>query len=187
MSRIGKAPITVPNGVEIKVDGLAVTVKGPKGQLSHDLPETITLEQQNGTLHVKRQDDERNNRCQHGLQRTLINNMVQGVSEGFEKALEIVGVGYRASMEGPTLVLQIGFSHLVKVPPMEGISFELAQDPQSKNGLILVRGIDKQRVGQQAADIRAIRPPDAYKGKGIRYKGEVIKTKAGKSAIGAKK
>ncbi|MCX7924470.1 MAG: 50S ribosomal protein L6 [Fimbriimonadales bacterium] len=184
MSRIGKQPITIPNGVNIQVDGNTVRVKGPKGELTHQLPDSIELEQQNGTLYVKRKSDDRFARSQHGLQRTLIANMVKGVSDGFEKTLEIVGVGYRAQMEGKTLVLQVGYSHPVRIEPFPGITLAVEQDPQTRATLIQVRGIDKQLVGQQAANIRAVRPPDAYKGKGLRYRGEVVRLKPGKQQAG---
>ncbi|MCS7300404.1 MAG: 50S ribosomal protein L6 [Fimbriimonadales bacterium] len=184
MSRIGKQPISIPKGVEVHVDGSTVRIKGPKGELTHQLPDVITLEQSNGTLLVKRKNDERFARAQHGLQRTLIANMVKGVSEGFEKTLEIVGVGYRAQMEGKTLVLQVGYSHPVRVEPFPGITLAVEQDPQTRATLIQVRGIDKQLVGQQAANIRAVRPPDSYKGKGLRYRGEVVRLKPGKQQAG---
>ncbi len=184
MSRIGKQPIPIPNGVDIQVDGNTVRVKGPKGELTHQLPEEIKLERENGTLYVKRKNDERFARSQHGLQRTLIANMVKGVSEGFEKTLEIVGVGYRAQMEGSTLVLQVGYSHPVRVEPFPGITLAVEQDPQTRATLIKVRGTDKQLVGQQAANIRAVRPPDPYKGKGLRYQGETLRLKPGKQQAG---
>lgn len=184
MSRIGKQPIPIPNGVDIQVDGNTVRVKGPKGELTHQLPDEIQLERENGTLYVKRKNDERFARSQHGLQRTLIANMVKGVSEGFEKTLEIFGVGYRAQMEGNTLVLQVGYSHPVRVEPFPGITLAVEQDQQTRATLIKVRGIDKQLVGQQAANIRAVRPPDAYKGKGLRYQGETLRLKPGKQQAG---
>jgi large subunit ribosomal protein L6 len=184
MSRIGKQPIPIPTGVEIHVDGNHVKVKGPKGELRHELPDAIRLQRENGTLYVVRANDERFARAQHGLQRTLIANMVKGVSEGFQKTLEIVGVGYRAQMEGQTLVLQVGYSHPVRVEPFPGITLAVEQDPQTRATLIVVRGIDKQLVGQQAANIRAVRPPDSYKGKGLRYRGEVVRLKPGKQQAG---
>jgi large subunit ribosomal protein L6 len=184
MSRIGKQPIPLPKGVEIQIDGNRVKVKGPKGELTHELPDAIQLQRENGTLHVVRASDERFARAQHGLQRTLIANMVKGVSEGFEKTIELVGVGYRAQMEGKTLVLQVGYSHPVRVEPFEGITLSVEQDPQTRATLIVVRGIDKQLVGQQAANIRAVRPPDSYKGKGLRYRGEVVRLKPGKQQAG---
>ncbi len=187
MSRIGKKPIPLPKGVEVKVEGNLVRVKGPKGELTHTLPENVKLVQENGHLLVQRTSDDRFARSQHGLQRTLIANMVQGVSEGFEKTLELIGVGYRAQMEGKDLVLQVGYSRPVRITPHEGITLAVEQDPQTRTTLIVVRGIDKQRVGQQAADIRAVRPPDPYKGKGLRYRGEQIRLKPGKQQVGKKK
>lgn len=184
MSRIGKQPIPIPNGVDIQIEGSTVRIKGPKGELAHQIPKEIQVERQDGTLLVKRVSDERFARAQHGLQRTLIANMVKGVSEGFEKTLEIVGVGYRAQMEGNTLVLQVGYSHPVRVEPFPGITLAVEQDPQTRATLIQVRGIDKQLVGQQAANIRAVRPPDSYKGKGLRYRGEVVRLKPGKQQAG---
>ncbi|MDT7960250.1 MAG: 50S ribosomal protein L6 [Armatimonadota bacterium] len=184
MSRIGKRPILLPKGVEVHVEGNRVTVKGPKGELTHELPKVIQLQQENGTLHVLRTSDDRFARAQHGLQRTLIANMVKGVTEGYEKTLELIGVGYRAQMEGKTLVLQVGYSHPVRIEPLEGTTISVEQDPQTRTTLIVVRGIDKQRVGQQAANIRAVRPPDPYKGKGLRYRGEVVRLKPGKQQVG---
>lgn len=184
MSRIGKQPIPIPNGVDIQIDGSTIRVKGPKGELTHQIPKEIQVERQNGALLVKRVNDDRFARAQHGLQRTLIANMVKGVSEGYEKTLEIVGVGYRAQMEGKTLVLQVGYSHPVRIEPFPGITLAVEQDPQTRATLIQVRGIDKQLVGQQAANIRAVRPPDSYKGKGLRYRGEVVRLKPGKQQAG---
>jgi large subunit ribosomal protein L6 len=178
VSRIGKAPINVPSGVDVSVAGTHVTVKGPKGSLEHELPETITLRQEDGQLFVERPDDERQNRSLHGLTRSLVNNMVVGVTEGFQKDLEIVGVGYRATAQGPNaLELALGFSHPVRVQAPEGITFEVSTPTR-----ISIRGIDTQAVGQVAADIRAIRKPEPYKGKGVRYLGEVIQRKAGTAA-----
>jgi large subunit ribosomal protein L6 len=178
MSRIGKKPITVPSGVEVTLDGAHVTVKGPKGTLEHDLPESITVTREGDDLVVARPDDERENRALHGLSRSLISNMVVGVSDGFVKELEIVGVGYRAAAAGPThLDLQLGFSHPVTVDAPEGVEFEVPIPTR-----ITVRGYDKQLVGQVAADIRKIRKPEPYKGKGIRYADEHVLRKAGKSA-----
>jgi large subunit ribosomal protein L6 len=184
MSRIGKQPIPLPKGVEVHVEGNRIKVKGPKGELTHELPEVIQLKREDGTLFVMRSSDERFARAQHGLQRTLIANMVKGVSEGFEKTLELVGVGYRAQMEGKTLVLQVGYSHPVRVEPFDGITLAVEQDPQTRATLIVVRGIDKQLVGRQAANIRAVRPPDTYKGKGLRYRGEKVRLKPGKQQAG---
>lgn len=187
MSRIGKRPIPLPKGVEVKIEGKSIRIKGPKGELTHTLPDSIQLVQENGHLVVQRTSDDRFARAQHGLQRTLVANMVQGVSEGFEKVLELIGVGYRAQMEGSDLVLQVGYSHPVRIRPYPGITLAVEQDPQTRTTLIKVRGIDKQRVGQQAADIRAVRPPDAYKGKGLRYRGEQVLLKPGKQQAGKKK
>jgi large subunit ribosomal protein L6 len=178
MSRIGKAPITVPSGVDVTIAGGHVTVKGPKGTLERDLPPTITVRQDDGTLLVERPDDERENRALHGLTRSLLNNMVVGVTEGFRKDLEIVGVGYRATAQGPDrLELALGFSHPVHVEAPDGITFEVPAPTR-----IGVIGIDKEAVGQVAADIRAIRKPEPYKGKGVRYAGEYVQRKAGKAA-----
>ena len=178
MSRIGKKPIPVPSGVEVTLDGTHVTVKGPKGTLEHDMPEAITITREGDDLLVARPDDERENRALHGLTRSLVANMVFGVSEGFVKELEIVGVGYRAAAAGPRhLDLQLGFSHPVTVDAPEGVEFEVPIPTR-----ITVRGFDKQLVGQVAADIRKIRKPEPYKGKGIRYANEHVLRKAGKSA-----
>jgi large subunit ribosomal protein L6 len=178
MSRIGKQPITIPSGVEVTLDGRHVTVKGPKGTLEHDAPEDITITREGDALVVARPDDEREHRSLHGLTRSLVANMVVGVSEGFSKELEIVGVGYRAAAAGPKrLDLQLGFSHPVAVDAPEGVEFEVPTPTR-----ITVRGFDKQLVGQVAADIRKIRKPEPYKGKGIRYADERVLRKAGKSA-----
>jgi large subunit ribosomal protein L6 len=178
MSRIGKQPITIPSGVEVTLDGSHVTVKGPKGTLEHDAPEDISIAREGDELIVTRPDDERTHRSLHGLTRSLVANMVQGVSEGFTKELEIVGVGYRAAAAGPRRVdLQLGFSHPVGFDAPEGVEFEVPSPTR-----ITVRGYDKQLVGQVAADIRKIRKPEPYKGKGIRYADERVLRKAGKSA-----
>ena len=178
MSRVGKQPITVPSGVDVNVSGAHVTVKGPKGQLEYSLNGGVTIERDGDTLTVTRVDDSRSNRSLHGLQRTLVNNMVVGVSEGFSKELEIVGVGYRATSQGQdAMELALGFSHPVKVKAPAGITFEVPAPTR-----IIVRGFDKQLVGQVAADIRKIRKPEPYKGKGVRYVDERILRKAGKSA-----
>ncbi len=176
MSRIGRTPIPVPAGVDVSVDGRTVTVKGPKGELSRPIPGAITIRQEGDTLVVERPDDARQNRALHGLTRTLVNNMVVGVTAGFAKELEIVGVGYRAEVQGNNLRLALGFSHPVFVEAPEGISFEVPQPTR-----IVVKGIDKERVGQVAANIRSIRKPEPYKGKGVRYAGEKILRKAGKT------
>src|SRR5207253_3654441 len=178
MSRIGKQPIAVPSGVEVTIDGPVVRVKGPKGQLEHTIVGDVAIVREGDTLQVSRADDARTNRALHGLQRTLIANMVTGVSDGFAKELEIVGVGYRALAQGTDAIeLAVGFSHPVRVKAPEGVSFEVPQPTR-----VIVRGHDKQLVGQVAADIRKIRKPEPYKGKGIRYAGEHIRRKAGKSA-----
>jgi large subunit ribosomal protein L6 len=178
MSRIGKKPITVPSGVDVTVTGAHVTVKGPKGTLEHDLPDSIGIERDGDDLNVTRINDERQNRALHGLTRSLVANMVTGVSNGFERDLEIVGVGYRAQAQGPSKIeLQLGFSHPVTVDAPDGITFEVPAPTK-----ITVRGIDKQQVGQIAADIRKLRKPEPYKGKGVRYAGERVLRKAGKSA-----
>jgi large subunit ribosomal protein L6 len=178
MSRVGKKPITIPSGVEVTIDGPRVGVKGPKGELAHVAPETITVEREGDELLVTRPDDERANRALHGLTRSLVANMVQGVAEGYARDLEIVGVGYRALAQGPTkLELQLGFSHPVHFEAPAGITFEVPAPTR-----ITVRGCDKQLVGQVAANIRKIRKPEPYKGKGIRYADERVLRKAGKSA-----
>ena len=178
MSRVGKEPITIPSGVEVTLDGREVVVKGPNGTLAHRAPEAISVSRDGDTLVVSRPDDERENRALHGLTRSLVNNMVVGVSEGFRRELEIVGVGYRVQAQGPSkLELQVGFSHSVPFEAPEGVTFEVPQPTR-----IVVRGADKQLVGQVAADVRKSRPPEPYKGKGIRYVDEHVQRKAGKSA-----
>jgi large subunit ribosomal protein L6 len=177
MSRIGKAPISVPSGVDITIDGNVVAVKGPKGRLSTALSPEIIVSLADGVISVSRPSDAGRHRALHGLSRTLVANMVTGVTAGFEKRLEIVGVGYRAILKGQDLEIQAGFSHPVVVTPPEDIEFEVPVPTQ-----IVVRGIDKQQVGQVAANIRAIRKPEPYKGKGIRYQGEVVRRKVGKRA-----
>ena len=176
MSRIGKAPIPIPQGVEIKKVKSTIEVKGPKGTLSHTIPEGITLQVTDGEIHVNRTGDAKRVRSLHGLSRTLVANMVTGVTEGFEKELEIVGIGYRANLQGKHLQLSLGYSHPVIYPVPEGI--EVAVEKQSK---ITVKGIDKQKVGQVASEIRSFRKPEPYKGKGIRYAGEQVRRKAGKA------
>lgn len=177
MSRIGKQPIPVPAGVEVMIDGSTVTVKGPKGTLTQTFVEGIEIALEDGQILVRRPNDERRNRSLHGLTRTLVANMVVGVSEGFEKKLEIVGVGYRAQLKGEDLDLALGLSHPMVVKATEGITFEVPAPNR-----ISVKGIDKQRVGQVAAEIRKIRPPEPYKGKGIRYADEYVRRKVGKAA-----
>ena len=178
MSRVGKEPIPIPSGVEVTIDGGHVAVKGPKGELERETPTQIVISRTGDELIVSRPDDERQNRALHGLVRSLVNNMVVGVSDGFSRDLEIVGVGYRATAQGPNrLELQVGFSHPVRIEAPDGITFEVPQPTR-----ITVRGCDKQLVGQVAADIRKVRKPEPYKGKGIRYAGERVLRKAGKSA-----
>jgi len=178
MSRIGRAPIPVPGGVTVTLDGGNVTVAGPQGTLTRDVPGAITVRQEDSTLLVERPDDQRHNRALHGLTRSLVANMVTGVTAGFSKELEIVGVGYRVTSSTPTSIeLALGFSHPVVVSAPEGVSFEVPVPTR-----IIVRGIDKERVGQVAADIRKLRKPEPYKGKGVRYAGERVVRKAGKAA-----
>ncbi len=177
MSRVGRAPIPVPNGVEVSISGSHITVKGPKGTLERDVPGAITVRQDEGALIVERPDDERQSRAMHGLVRSLVNNMVVGVNEGFRKDLDIIGVGYRATPKGDAkLELALGFSHAVTVDAPAGITFEVATPTT-----IGVIGIDKEAVGQVAANIRAIRKPEPYKGKGVRYRDEHVVRKAGKA------
>jgi large subunit ribosomal protein L6 len=178
MSRIGRAPIPLPAGVDVSIEGRSVTISGPRGTLRHDLAGEITVRQDGGALLVERPDDQRLNRSLHGLTRTLVNNMVLGVTSGFSKELEIAGVGYRATPKGPaTIELALGFSHPVTVEAPEGVTFEVPAPTR-----VTVRGNDKQVVGEVAAKIRKLRPPEPYKGKGVHYVGEVIKRKAGKAA-----
>jgi large subunit ribosomal protein L6 len=176
MSRIGKLPIPVPSGVEITLNGQDITVTGPRGTLSHQVAEPIRVVQEDGSLLVQRPDDERESRALHGLTRSLVANMVTGVTTGFEKILEIRGVGYRVQARGGDLEFALGYSHPVPVPAPEGITFEV-QSPTR----FVVRGIDKQRVGETAAKIRMLRRPDPYKGKGVRYAGENVRRKVGKA------
>lgn len=177
MSRIGNAPIPLPSGVDVQVVDRTITVKGPKGQLSREIPGRIEISVEDGVLRCTRPNDERQHRAQHGLVRSLVNNMVIGVTEGYKKQLEIVGVGYRAEAQGPNaLRLNLGFSHPVNFTAPDGITFEVPVPTQ-----VTVNGIDKEVVGQVAADIRSIRKPEPYKGKGVRYAGERILRKAGKA------
>ena len=180
MSRVGQMPIPCPSGVEVKIQGSRVEVQGPKGALSRELHPSIAIVQEDGILRLDRVDDSREARSLHGLTRSLVANMVEGVTEGFEKRLELVGLGYRAAVQGRMLTLSLGFSHPIDYQAEEGI--EIALDEKNKN-VIIVRGIDKQRVGQVAADIRRFRKPEPYKGKGIRYVGEIVRRKAGKAAV----
>jgi large subunit ribosomal protein L6 len=180
MSRIGKQPIDIPDGVTVEASDGLVSVKGPGGELSQRVDPDMRIQVEGGQVRVERPSDEREHRALHGLTRSLIANMVEGVTKGFEKRLEIQGVGYRAALKGSDLELQVGFSHPVTVPPPAGIEFEVPAPNR-----IVVRGIDKQAVGEVAANIRKVRKPEPYKGKGIRYEGEYVRKKAGKAAKGA--
>ena len=176
MSRIGNKPITVPEGVEVSLNGQKITVKGPKGTLEKDIHNNISVKLENGIITVSRPNDQKENRSLHGLTRTLINNMIEGVSKEYTKTLEINGVGYRAAKQGKTLVLTLGYSHPVNMEEPEGITYEVPSANQ-----IIVRGIDKELVGQKAAEIRSKRPPEVYRGKGIKYADERIRRKEGKT------
>jgi len=178
MSRIGSHPITLPGGVDVKIDGESVTVKGPKGTLERSLNEKITATIDDGVLSIAREDDDRATKALHGLNRALLANMVHGVSDGYRKELQLVGVGYRAALKGTTIELQVGFSHPVIVDAVDGVDFEVPEPTR-----IIVSGIDKEKVGQMAANIRRVRPPEPYKGKGIRYVDEKVRKKAGKSGV----
>ena len=177
MSRIGLKIIEIPEGVEVKVDGTTVSVKGPKGALSQEISDTMGINIEDNIITIERKVDDKENRSLHGTTRSLINNMVEGVSKGFQKELEIIGVGYRAQKQGNKLVVNAGYSHPVEIEQEENIEFDVP-----KNTEIIVKGIDKERVGAIAANIRAIRLPEPYKGKGIRYKGEYVRQKEGKTA-----
>lgn len=176
MSRIGNKPITVPEGIEVTIDGQKITVKGPKGTLEREIHNNMTVKLENGVITITRPNDEKENRSLHGLTRTLINNMIQGVSKEYTKQLEINGVGYRAAKQGKTLVLTLGYSHPVKMEEPQGITYEVP-NPNS----IIVKGIDKELVGQMAAEVRKQRPPEVYRGKGIKYVDEHIRRKEGKT------
>jgi len=176
MSRIGRLPIEIPQGVQVNLVDNLITVKGPKGELQKELPAEIKVEVQDNQVVVTRPSDQREHRALHGLTRTLVANMIEGVTKGFEKKLEIVGVGYRAALQGNKLVLQIGYSHPVEITPPPGIEIEVSAPTK-----ITVKGIDKEQVGALAADIRAVRGPEPYKGKGIRYEGEYVRRKVGKA------
>jgi len=187
MSRIGRLPITVPGGVTVTIEpGNRVVVKGPKGELSEQLAPELTVTQEDGTVSVGRPNNQYRLRSQHGLARTLIHNMIEGVTKGHSKTLEIIGVGYRVQAEGQGLLLNMGYSHPVRVAGSPGIEFQITADEKSRTQRVIVSGINKALVGQVAADIRKVRKPDPYKGKGIRYAGEVIKLKAGKRAASKK-
>jgi large subunit ribosomal protein L6 len=177
MSRIGKKPIEVPSSVNVAISAGRVQVNGPLGELSQQVPTRMKIEQRDGEIVVERPTERGDDRALHGLTRTLVANMVEGVTKGFEKRLEIQGVGYRAALKGATLELSVGYSHPVTIEPRQGISFEVPVPTQ-----IVVKGIDKQAVGQIAAEIRKVRPPEPYKGKGIRYEGEYVRRKVGKRA-----
>ncbi|RFA33157.1 50S ribosomal protein L6 [Virgibacillus dokdonensis] len=177
MSRIGLNPIEVPEGVEVKFDGTVVTVKGPKGELTRNLHQDIKVNMEGNVIKLERPSDHKDHRALHGTTRSLINNMVEGVSKGFEKTLEIIGVGYRAQKQGNKVIVNAGYSHPVEIDPIDGIEIDVP-----KNTQLIVKGIDKELVGAVASKIRAIRPPEPYKGKGIRYEGEYVRRKEGKTA-----
>jgi large subunit ribosomal protein L6 len=176
MSRIGKTPITLPSGVDVVIDGVSVTVKGSKGELSRVFHDRVAFEMEDGVVTVTRPDDTRESKALHGLSRALLANMVEGVTDGFKKELEIQGIGYRATLKGKDIELLVGFSHSVMVHAPEGITFEVPEPTK-----VIVSGIDKEQVGQVAANVRKVRPPEPYKGKGIRYAGEYVRRKAGKA------
>lgn len=177
MSRVGNMPVEIPQGVDVEIKGAFVRVKGPLGEMSHTFPPVIEIEMKDESITVKRHSEEKFHRSMHGTARAVIQNMVTGVSDGFEKILEIHGVGYRAEMEGEKMIINVGYSHPVEVEPPDGITFEVLD----RNNVIRVAGYDKQVVGQTAAEIRRIRPPEPYKGKGIRYRGEYVRLKPGKA------
>ncbi len=181
MSRIGKMPIDIPAGVDVTIDGSTVTVKGPKGTLTRTVHKNITVTKEGAVINVTRPNDESLNKSLHGLTRTLVANMIEGVSKGFSKQLEVNGVGYRAQKQGKELVLNVGYSHLVNIPEIDGITIEVP-DPNK----IIISGPDKQKVGQFAAEVREVRPPEPYKGKGIKYVDEFVRRKEGKAAKGGK-
>ncbi len=178
MSRIGKQPISIPSGVEIKLDGRTVAVKGPKGTLERTFPDEVAVAVEDGEVRVQRPADDRRSRAMHGLSRALLANMVTGVSQGYTRELQLVGVGYRASLKGKDLELLVGYSHPVAIEAREGVEFEVPEPTK-----VIVSGIDKERVGQASADIRKVRPPEPYKGKGIRYVDEFVRRKAGKAGV----
>ncbi|RPJ02484.1 MAG: 50S ribosomal protein L6 [Chloroflexi bacterium] len=180
MSRIGRKPIPIPNKVQVTIDGSAVTVKGPKGELHHEFPPEIGIQQEGAQVLVSRPTDQQRHRALHGMTRALINNMVTGVSTGFERVLMVEGVGYRAEMEGKNLVMHLGYSHPIPVTPPADVEFVV----EERGRVIRIRGIDKQVVGELAANIRKLRPPEPYKGKGVRYDREIVRRKAGKAGKG---
>ena len=177
MSRVGRLPVEIPSGVDVKIDGSNVKIKGPKGEMEFSFSPVIAIELAEGVVNITRPSDAREMRSLHGTTRALIQNMVTGVTDGYMKELQLVGVGYRANLQGSNLVINVGYSHSVEVEPPAGITFEVGE----RNQQIFISGIDKQQVGQVAADIRKVRPPEPYKGKGIRYKDEYIRRKAGKA------
>ena len=177
MSRVGRLPVEIPSGVDVKIDGSNVKIKGPKGEMEFSFSPDIAIELAEGVVNISRPSDARDMRSLHGTTRSLIQNMVTGVTDGYMKELQLVGVGYRANLQGSNLVINVGYSHSVEVEPPAGITFEVGE----RNQQIFISGIDKQQVGQVAADIRKVRPPEPYKGKGIRYKDEYIRRKAGKA------
>lgn len=188
MSRIGKMPIQLPKGVNVTIADGSIMVKGPKGTLSRQINSVIDVSQEGDTLVCVRHTNQKDHRALHGLTRALIANMVTGVTDGYEKRMEVEGVGYRAEVQGKNLQLQVGLSHPVIIEPMEGISFEVGQNTNNRMPFVMVRGIDKETIGQQCAYIRRVRPPEPYKGKGIRFAGEKIRRKAGKAGkTGGKK
>ncbi|MBM3457285.1 MAG: 50S ribosomal protein L6 [Armatimonadetes bacterium] len=186
MSRIGKLPIPLPAGVEVTQSGGKVVVTGPRGTLERVVASGIAMEVRDGRVHVERGADDQQSRALHGLTRSLVANMVKGVSDGYEKVLDVVGVGYRVELVGKAVRMQVGYSHLVEVHPRPGITFEVGQETNNRQFFLRVKGIDKELVGQQAAEIRSLKKPEPYKGKGIRYRGEAVRRKAGKSAKGGK-
>lgn len=176
MSRVGRNPISIPEGVQVTIDGAHVAVRGPKGELARTLPREIEIVKEEATIHVRRHSDDPRHRSLHGLTRTLVANMVEGVSKGFEKRLEIVGVGYRAVKAGQKLTLSLGYSHPIEIEPPEGVDIEVPNPTQ-----VVVRGANREDVGQLAAKIRSARPPEPYQGKGVRYQGEIVRKKIGKT------
>lgn len=187
MSRIGKMPIPIPSGVQANVEGSVLTVKGPKGTLTRELHPGISVNVSDGSIICERHSEDKEQRSLHGLVRSLVNNMVTGVSQGYTIRLEVQGVGYRAELQGKNLNLSVGYAHPLLIEPKEGISFEVGMDTNTRMPFVIMTGIDKETIGQQAAEIRRMKPPEPYKGKGIRYAGERIRRKAGKSGKAAGK